>query len=165
MKMLKMFVATAVVMLSAWSLANAKDGPQVGTMRGGPQALATADYGGYYVSTGAFTSDAVTACIKSASFAGSGVVTDVVFSTGHFFNVDFVEVFDSTSTDLATASTRIGRFYNTGGGNYNVTGSTIISGPTGLRQPIRFSKGLIWKASASVYNLITVLFYQEGGLD
>lgn len=167
---LKVLLATAI-MLSAWSLAIAGDGPLVGTLRGGPQALATADYGGVYYSTSSFpfsgtgvnySTVVVPVVGLDKANAVRGVFYGVMFSSGSAGAYDFVDVYDSTSSDRAKVEGAFLRLYNINGST-NTTNASIAaaSGFSGPPKPIRFTKGLIIRASTPNYNNITTLFYKE----
>lgn len=116
--------------------------------------LQDADYGGFDVSTAAFSTSFTTITLN-----GRGIVTNVLFSTGNATALDFVDIFDSTAVITTPSNQRIARIYNI----ENSTGSAIVgSGPSVLnRTPIRFKRGCIWQASVATYNLITVIFYKE----
>lgn len=163
----KVILTAAVVSLAAWSLALAGDGPQYGTPRGGPQALASADYGGVLYATAAFGPVSgggvhyTTACNTSGPGNTKqfcrGVFYGVVFTTAGVYPIpDFVDVYDSTSSNQAPANF-VTRVYN----QYNLVGSTIACGFSGVDKPIRFNNGLIIRPSVSTENLITVLYYKE----
>ena len=150
MKMLKTLLLTAFFGLSAaFVSADMRNTP-----RGPGQALASADYSGYEVSTGIFTVDTIT-----ATLSGSGILRDVVFSTGNAAANDFVDVWDATSTVTANDSVLLGRFYNSASA-YSVNSSTG-SGSKGPKYPLHYGSGLLWKANVGTYNLITVLYYKE----
>lgn len=165
----KMLLATAVL-LAAWSIAHAGDGPTVGTPRGGPQALASADYGGVWYSTFAFgvsgTGVNFSTVVIPTNFdrktAITGVFYGVIFSSGLAGAYDFVDVFDSTSADRATREGAIMRLYNVAGStNTSFANATSASGFSGPPKPVRFVKGLLIKPSVSTYNSITTLYYRE----
>lgn len=162
---------TAAIMLAALSLASAGDGPLVGTLRGGPQALATADYGGVYYSTSAFPFSGTgvnfsTVVIPVVGLdkanAVRGVFYGVMFSSGSAGSYDFVDVYDSTSSDRAVREGAVMRLYNINGST-NTTNASIAaaSGFSGPPKPIRFTKGLIIRANTPNYNIITSLYYKE----
>ena len=118
-------------------------------------ALQFSDYGGYAYSTGTFSTQMVTATYvgnSTITIGGSGVAAYVVFSTGNQTSYDFVEMFDATAT--AHSGPAITRVYNN---NFEVASSTVVAG---IRKvgPIRFKRGLLWRCSSSLYNLITVLY-------
>lgn len=166
---MKKFILATAVMLGVWSLANAGDGPLVGTPRGGPQALATADYGGvsYAVSsfpvsgTGVNFSTVVIPLSTDRKNSVTGVFYGVMFSSGNAAAYDFVDVFDSTSSDLATKQGAIMRLYNVNGSTGNAGTSFALSGFSGPPKPVRFNRGLIIRAGVATYNHITTLFYRE----
>lgn len=169
MKKLKVLLATAV-MLGVWTLAKAGDGPLVGTPRGGPQALYTADYGGVWYSTFAFGvsgtgvnfSTVVIPTNLDRKTTVTGVFYGVIFSSGLAGSYDFVDVFDSTSSDRATREGAIMRLYNVAGStNTSFANASAASGFSGPPKPVRFFKGLLIKASVSTYNSITSLYYRE----
>lgn len=170
MKKFKVLLATAV-MLTAWSIAKAGDGPLVGTPRGGPQALASADYGGVWYSTFAFGvsgtgvnfSTVVIPTNLDRKTTVTGVFYGVMFSSGNLGAYDFVDVFDSTSSDRATKEGAIMRLYNVNGSTATVGVSGVggVSGFAGPPKPVRFVKGLLIKPGVSTYNSITTLYYRE----
>lgn len=121
------------------------------------------DYGGYQISTGAFTVGIVTATsygVTMGSETCRGVFEGINFSTGNTFNNDFVEVYDSTDSNSASSGTRLGRWYNS---SYNTSVSTIAAGWVGPKAPIQFRKGLRWFCSSSQYNYISVMYRQLSG--
>lgn len=120
------------------------------------------DYGGFKVSTHAFGYGAAAAGVNfsTASFSGPGVLADVFFSTGNTFDIDFVEVWDSTTVTFANNNTLIGRFYNLN--QYSVFGTSIAAGSAfGTSKPRQFSKGLLMKPSTNKYNMINLLYYTK----
>lgn len=164
---LKVLLATAG-MLAAWSLVHAGDGPLVGTPRGGPQALASADYGGVFYSTncafgpvsgaGVGYSTVTIPQVGDRTNTVRGVFYGVVFTTSDPQAFNYVDVYDSTSSNRARDEGAIMRLYN----NYNTLGSTsVASGFSGPPKPIRFNKGLILRAGQSNLNMVTALFYRE----
>lgn len=166
---LKNIVLAAAVMLTAWSLANA-DGPFVGTPRGGPQALATADYGGVSYSTSSFPvsgggvnySTVVIPVVGIDSNYVTGVFYGVMFSSGSAGAYDFVDVYDSTSSDRAKTEGAFMRLYNVSGStNTSFANASNASGFSGPPKPVRFRKGLIIRANTATYNNITSLYYKE----
>lgn len=168
--MKKVFLTAAVLLLAGVGVLLA-GGEMVSTPRGDAQSLATADYGGVYVSTLAFGVSGTgvqfaTACISSdfnpTQNYCSGVFYGVQWSSGNAGSYDFVDVYDSTSADTAL-SRLITRIYNVNGstataGSNNVSAASGFSGPP---KPIRFSRGLIWRPSVSTYNMIGVLYYKQ----
>lgn len=170
---MKKYLITAAVVLAGLAIVYA-GGEMRNVPRGDPQALATADYGGVAVSTLAFGVSgtgvlSATACVTSQSATGttqnycSGVFYGVLFSSGNGGNYDFVDVFDSTSTDQAIGR-QIARIYNVNGSTASAGGGSggfNVSGFSGPAKPIRFNLGLIWRPSTSGYNLNSVLFYKE----
>lgn len=159
---MKKLLLTALVMLGLAMSAQA--GPLRNVPTGPAGTLPTADYGGvsYATSTfawsGATLGNASTACVNIANFTCHGVFYGVIFSTGD--NSQFVDVFDSTSTDVGVRQGAITRLYNinasTGGQNASPTGG--FSGPP---KPIRFSEGLIIRPNSGANNLITTLYNAE----
>lgn len=112
------------------------------------EALQFSDYGGYEVSTRAFTTTTATA----ATAGSRGVAAYVVFSSGS--TTEFVDLYFSSETmTLARTDARI----------YNVANSTDSTlGGQGMGRtpvgPMRFRNGLFWKASVATFNMINVLF-------
>lgn len=167
----KVFLTTAV-MLAACGLAYSDGGSLFSVPRGGPQALATADYGGTMYSTQCvFPNSAAGVNFSTIAIGGStdktvyarGVFYGVMFSSGNAGSYDFVDVFDSTSSDRAKLDGPIVRLYNTNGSSTTWTSAVAgaSSGFSGPPKPIRFNKGLIVRASVATYNLITVLFQKD----
>lgn len=167
----KVFLTTAV-MLAACGLAYSDGGMFLNIPRGGPQALATADYGGTMYSTncvfpnsaaGVNFSTAVIPGLNDRSNSVRGVFYGVMFSSGSAGSYDFVDVFDSSSSDRAKVDGAIVRLYNTNGSSTTWTSAVAgaASGFSGPPKPIRFNKGLIIRASVATYNLITVLFQKD----
>lgn len=153
---MKKYILTAAVMLSMSAIALAS-GELRATPRGEPQALATADYGGVSIATQVWNTGAAGTGFSTATI-GSGVWYGMIFSTGT--NSDFVDVYDSTSSDRAQIEGAITRLYNvnasTGGqGAYPTAG---FSGPP---KPIRFGKGIIYRPSRGDINRIDTLYYRE----
>mgnify|MGYP001617171586 CR=1 FL=1 len=158
--MKKLLMATAVMFLVGAVLrADTRLTP-----RGEANALATADYGGYdsfYATAGFLVSGAGvnygTATLNATSTGpASGVWLGVIWSSGT--TADFLDVFDSTSADIA-ARTSIGtRLYNVG----SSTGGTgaYAAGFSGPPKPKRFNKGLIIRPSRADLNVIELLYYQ-----
>ena len=146
MKKLLLLSAIMTIATSAWA----------GPMSGIPyadhvQALATADYGGVLSSTAAFS-----ASYTTATLTGSGVVYGVIFTTGDANSFDFVDVFEGTA---ALTSTRLARFYNV----QNTTSATsgVAAGFSGSRWPLRFGRGLSFKANVATYNIINLLYWKN----
>lgn len=168
MKKFQVFLAASVV-LAAWSLALADGGPLYGTPRGGPQALATADYGGYSYAissfpvsgTGVNFSTVVIALPSDRSNFITGVFGGVIFSSGGLGALDFVDVFDSTCSERAIKEGAITRLYNVGYSTGGVTNTSSYFGFSGPPKPIRFTKGLIIRANVATYNFITSLYNRD----
>lgn len=163
---------TATILLAAWSIVQAGDGPLVGTPRGGPQALASADYGGVWYSTFAFGFSGTGGAVNFSTVviptnldrktAITGVFYGVIFSSGLAGQYDFVDVFDSTSSDRALKEGAIMRLYNVAGStNTSFANASAASGFSGPPKPVRFLKGLLIRASVPTYNSITTLYYRE----
>lgn len=106
------------------------------------------DYGGYETSTGAFTTNVITAAVAGKI----GIVAGVVFSSGA--SREFVDIYIST-VEASALRTRA-RIYNV-----NASSEPLLGGlgagfvRTG---PIRFKNGLFWQSSSALFNMITVLF-------
>lgn len=160
---MKKFLLTALVMLSLATLAKA--GPLRDTPVGPEGALITADYGGVLYSTASFPWGSTaalgvrvtTVCINAVSFTCKGVFYGVIFTSGTTF--DFVDVFDSTSTDAGNMQGAITRLYNVSGSTGGVGASA--QGFSGPPKPIRFSEGLFIRPNTGAYNSITTLYSQE----
>lgn len=148
--MKKVLLATAVMLLG-WSLslkAEMWKTPHSDSMQG----LATADYGGVQYSTAAFWTGFATCTI-----VGRGVFYGVIFTTGS--TSDFVDVYDATSTYVAGFSGPFTRLYNV---NTSSGGpGAFAAGFSGPVKPVRFVRGLFFKPSTAIYNLITGLYYCE----
>ena len=164
---MKKYFLTALFMLSAAGVVFAA-GEFRGTPRGDPQALATADYGGVYASVSSFPvsgtgvnfSSIVIPTSNDVSGYTQGVFYGVMFSSGALGALDFVDVFDSTSSDRAQKEGAIMRVYNVGlstGGSFQPS----FNGWNGPAKPVRFFKGLILRANVATYNSITTLYYRE----
>jgi len=146
MKMLKpLFIAALLLGSVAFvqsEMVNSPTGPS--------QALATADYGGVDYSTSAFHTSHTTVTAKRSLVYGA------VFSSGTV--TDYVEVWDATSTVNTLGVSPI-RFYNVSGSSSPATPGGITSGFSGLDKPVRFKKGIIWRASSAAYNSIYLMFF------
>jgi len=156
--MKKLYVLTAFVMLAMAGISVAGELRQ--TPHGDhPQALATADYGGVYYSTALFGPLSGTGIsVTTVCAPCTGVFYGFMFSSGAAGALDFVDVFDATSTvNTKQAGSIISRIYNQNGSTSTAAGST--QGFTGPPKPIRFNKGLMYKPSVGTYNVITGLFY------
>lgn len=159
--MKKALLATAVLMFMA--IVASADGPYRGVPRGGPQSLATADYGGVSYATQAFGTAAGVVLHATACVTCRGVFYGIVFSSGSASAYDFVDVFDSTSSDRANLEGSFVRLYNMNGSTATGLGANgaSASGFSGPPKPIHFDKGLIFRASVATYNKLTALFYRE----
>lgn len=161
--MKKLLLTASIVLLM--SAGKTLAGDTFSTPRGEPQALATADYAGVLVATSAFPVsgtgvNAATACVNSDSFTCSGVFYGVVFSSGNAGAYDFVDVFDATSTDKATAQGAFMRLYNVAGSSMtSIANASAASGFSGPPKPVRFKQGLITRPGSAAYNQISTLFY------
>ena len=138
--------------------------------RSGPRgsdgaALQNWDYGGVDYSTVSFSSGSVIA------FTGKGEIVGIIVSSGGGNLGDFVMFRDTPTiqsplnsggteqltTDevfrlyISSVNTTVG----TGGGQSFKYGTVQA-----LPAPIRFINGCVWKASANVYNMITVLYHK-----
>lgn len=149
----KVILASAF-MLCALSLVSAE---MRKTPRGEPQALASADYGGVNYATASFTTAFTTVAIPTVGDSVQGVVYGVLFSTGS--TADFVDVYDATTTVNATAAGPVYRLYNVNTSSGGI--GAFAAGFSGPTRPIRFNRGLIFKASSALYNYTTLLFYSE----
>ena len=114
------------------------------------------EYGGLKYSTSSFSVNYVT-----ASVTGPIVWSGVLFSTSASSVLDFVDVWDATST-ANTVGAPQWRIYNVNGST--VTGAAAtgasLSGWNGPKTPIRNNRGLIWRASNAAINFISVLYYK-----
>ena len=158
---MKKYLLTASIMLAT---AMVYAGPLRDTPVGPAGALATADYGGVLYSTNAFGPvvvntgvNSTTACITAANFACHGVFYGVIFSTGDTSN--FVDVFDSTSTDAGVRQGAIVRLFNVNASTGGV--GAFAAGFSGVPKPIRFSEGLIVRPNVATLNSVTTLYSQE----
>ena len=154
--MKKIHILTALIMLGIAGYVVA--GELRSTPHGDhPQALATADYGGVYVSTDAVFKIGVSTVVQNAS----GVFYGVMFSSGNIGALDFVDVFDSTDTRILDGAQM--RLYNINGSTMSSTGSSGngAAGFSGPPKPTRFNKGLLIRPNVATYNLISVLYYKE----
>ena len=154
---MKKLLLTALMLLSGLAVVNA-GGPLYNSPRGDNQALATADYGGYNVSTAAFSLNFTTACIPC-----SGVFGGIVWSSGNLASYDFVDVYDASTTYNANTAGALVRLYNVAGSTANnnngASALTAASGWNGTPKPLRFNRGLIFKPNVSTYNLIDALWW------
>ena len=144
-----LFILAAIIMACSLSKVYAGWGVPSGNSA---QALASSDYGGFPVSTGSFNTEYTTACF------GSGVYDGVIFSSGT--PADYVDVYDSSCTLTVSNNKSIGRWYNVAKSTDGSLGS-FSAGWVGANRPLRFKKGLIWKASTAIYNLITVPYNKD----
>jgi len=155
---MKKLILTAFTLLTSLALVNA-GGELRSTPRGDPQALATADYGGVYVSTNNQTSLLSGAGVhySTITIGGGGVFYGVIFSTGT--TADFFDVWDATSSDNAKLIIPFTRIYNVSASSGGV--GAFAAGFSGPSKPIRYGSGLIGKSSSNGYNSISVLYYRE----
>ena len=119
--------------------------------------LQRSDYGGYDYSISTFSAQASTACVVC-----QGVFTGVNFTTSVVGAMDFVDVFDATSTDKAVLNSPayIGRVYNTAfSTGFATTQANIYSGFASFGRPAHFKNGLIVKPNVATYNVITTIFW------
>lgn len=165
---MKKLILTAFVMLSMSAFVQSE---QLATPRGGPQALNTADYGGYFASTYTISSliSGTGAHFSTVTIPGmngvpldanttngmSGVFAGFQFSTAT--TVDFCDVYDSTSSDMGVRAGALMRVYAVGASSGGP--GAFSSGFSGPVKPIRFSKGLIFRPSRPDLNSINALFY------
>jgi len=160
--MKKYFISFVLLFCLAWlGKAGAATDPVPETNHGND--LMFSDYGGYQVSTGAFTIGIVTATSYGFGLGSEtvrGVFKGVQFSSGNIFNNDFVEVYDSTDAQISK-NQLMGRFYNS---SFTTSISTLGAGFAGPAAPMQFRKGLRWFASSSNYNIISVLYRQLSGV-
>lgn len=135
------------------------------------RALATADYGGVEMSTYTINSlvSGTGVGYSTITLPGNvgvplqenleggvqGVFYGILFSTGT--NVDFVDVFDSTSADAGKDRGALCRLYNVNASSGGP--GSFAGGYSGLVQPARFNKGLIIRPSRADFNSLNVLFY------
>ena len=162
---MKKYLLTALFMLSLAHLAIAS-GQQRATPRGEPQALATADYGGYDVFqitfTAAITTVAATSGLNNQSPNAAGVVLGVIFSTGLPGALEFVDLYDSSGTAIDVNNDVMARLYNDGKSTTTAASAgAAFEGFSGTPKPMRFNKGLLAKPSVATFNRITVLYYKE----
>lgn len=170
--MKKYLLATAVMFCIGASLVRAD---RRLTPTSEANALITADYGGvdYSTYTISFLISGTGVHYGTATFPGltgvptptgtnpangvGGVFYGVLFPTGT--NVDFVDVWDSTSADI-TKTLSVGsqiRLYNV---NTSSGGPGAFAGGfSGPIKPIRFNKGLIYRPSRADFPTLNLLFY------
>lgn len=123
-------------------------------------ALATADYGGTFISTSQFSLNMTTVtCRNTAAQGCSGVFYGAIFSSGS--PTDFISVFDATSTAQALLQGEIARIYNINGSTVGAGVPGIAAGFSGPPKPIRYVEGLLWRPNTNAYNIIGVQFYQD----
>ena len=148
---MKKLIAVAAVMLSLAVIAKAE---LYEIPKGGGDALATADYGGYSV-------DVATLGWSGARTPETGkvVVYGVIFSSGAAS--DYVIIRDSGTANITSIETA--RLYNIGSSTAGVTSSAAQAGYSGAGKPIRLNKGLTWNSNSSIYNAITVIYQRIGG--
>lgn len=165
---MKKYLLTAFVMLSMSAIVKAEI---LGTPRGGPQALATADYGGYHLSTYTISSlisgtgvgystvtipGLVGVPLNEVQSNGmQGVFAGIQYGTGT--TSDFTDVYDSTSSDAGKNSAPMTRIYNVGSSTGGA--GAFAAGFSGPDKPIRFGKGLILRPSRADFNSFGALFY------
>ena len=106
------------------------------------QALASADYGGVYISTLSFSSAA------KLAFRGPGVFQGVVMSTGA--TTDFVVLRDSNTAN--TSSQEFLRVYNIA--TTTTPGNVVYSPPF----PIRVKNGLSFNYNQATLNILGILY-------
>lgn len=154
--MKKYLIAAVLLLGGAWIIR----AEQAETPTGPIQALASADYGGYYSTTSLFNTQIST--IVSNPNGQQGVFAGVIFSSGNCGSIDFVDIFDSTSPPVNAAQRNeayLTRQYNVN----NSTGLTPIgcSGFSGPPRPIKFRRGLFAQPGQATYNGLTILFYTK----
>ena len=165
---MKNVLLTAFVMLTMSAFAKAE---LLNIPRGGPQALATADYGGFHYSTWTINTLASAASTHYSTVTTpgnngvpaaanqtngiSGVFLGMQYSSGT--TADFTDVYDSTSADAGIQRGPIARVYNVGSSTGGV--GAFASGFSGPIKPIRFSRGLIFRPSRADFNSLNALFY------
>lgn len=148
---MKKYLLTAIAVAGLGALVRAEIFP---SPVGQTQALASADYGGVYISTSQFNVNMTT--IPCVSYPCKGVVYGAIFSTGNFTTPDFVRVFDATSATNAGMSGELFRLYNVG----TSTGG-IAAGFSGVDKPIKYQKGLFWQLNTGAYNSVGLMYYQQ----
>jgi hypothetical protein len=168
---MKKFIIATAVMFCAGVVAVHADRRLVPT--GEASSLATTDYGGVDYSTWTINMLVSGAGVGygTATFNGANGVPFNSFGTlypyvggvfyGAFFSSgttnDFVDVWDSSSSDITKLKSPDFRIYNvalsTGGaGSY-------ASGFSPLVRPVRFGKGLIYRPSRADFNAFGLYFY------
>lgn len=126
--------------------------------------VAPVDYVGLDYSTSSFSVNFTTPInpLTGTNLIGSIAVRGVTFSTGN--TVDFVQIYDATSTVNAVATGEVCRIYNL---NNSTTSAGAIQGGLGGGfskvgdTPIKLNKGLIWRVSSAAYNSVIVHFYKN----
>lgn len=161
-------IATAVMFCAGVFYANAET---LSVPTGSQDSLATADYAGVLYSTYTISSlisgtgvhyATITApgllgvpLGKSQSKGISGVFYGIQFPTGT--TVDFVDVYDSTSSDVGRNTYAMTRVYNVGA---STGGPGAFSGGfSGPAKPMRFFQGLIIRPSRADFPTLNTLFY------
>lgn len=142
---MKKLIAIIAVMFLMTAYAKA-DKRGVPTARG-PDALATADYGGVNFDTLSFST--------GTSFIGAGehVVNAVFFSSA---TSGFV-VFRDTDTNNSTSTEAFRVYHDTSSNNNDGQSGTLVK----LPYPVRFKNGVVWDVSTAVFNAVTVLFTKD----
>lgn len=166
--MKKLLIATAVMFLAGATLVRAD---RRLTPSGELNALATADYGGVDYSTftmnaqasgtgigyGSATVQGLNGVPQNLSQANgiNGVFYGINYSSGA--TSDFVDVWDSTSSDNTKLRTADWRIYSVAASSGGV--GAFSSGFSGFPKPVRFNKGLIYRPSRADFNSLNLFFY------
>lgn len=155
---MKKFLLIAAVMLAGVSVVKAAEVVNVPSAVGANPVF-TADYGGVDYATSAFSTAYTTACNNC-----TGVVYGVIISSD--VNPDFVDIFDTTTVaGIPGDANFMFRVYVDSSNVAIGAGTNLVGGARGttymLPYPIRFLKGLAFKANTGLLNKVTVLFYRR----
>lgn len=156
--MKKVTMLTAAVMMLAYGWVKGADVLLVPSGRGS-NVLQSNDYGGVDIATSAFTVGFATGCVVTTAFPFcEGVIHGVYISSDNANS--FVDVFDSTTGMIVPTDDKfLFRVY---------TATTQVSGTNGvngtwawMQHPVRFSKGLVFKANVATLNKVSVFFWRR----
>lgn len=121
-------------------------------------------WAGVSYATSAFSVNLATVTLSSNTVFGPTTVFGVDFSSGLCGSYDYVEVFDSSSSERAlNGPTGVFRWYNTAGStNTGNSGNWACSGFSGPPMPINFTKGVFFRPSSANYNSIRLYYWKNG---
>ena len=121
-------------------------------------------YGGVKYSTSDFSAILTTVTFSTVTAVGDFIVYGVDFTTGACGPASFVDVFDSTGAHSIhnIASQRASfRWYNVNGSTDATGGDTsVCSGFSGPKYPVRFNRGLFFRPSGAGYNGIKLYWWK-----